>query len=322
MNNDVYTFTSSQWETFFNEKNLFSCLVISDNPSDQWSINHSYSLPMSPEISFNFQIPNETADIYMHSTKSETINSYYTSGYTITDSNIGIPGIFKTNISTKSQHSNTSTDKEYSFFVTALRHVPKVRIVLKEDNIKLSDNFVNAVKQAVSNNSNSDNYNALSTVLNEYGQYIITDVILGGALYTTASKEISEKSQEEEFENSVKVGFEANLEAFDIPIGGGSSVDSGSTSKKSSSSTQEKSSFSLNAIGGDPSKIFNYSDWSASLEPWSNWRIIQTNVLVPIINFLPKDLGIKCANIILNQTPDTDYIKDLTQRANSGLFNS
>jgi hypothetical protein len=132
--------------------------------------------------------------------------------------------------------------------------------------------FIEAVKDVI----DSKDPGKFKDIINDFGQFIPKEVILGGRVYFIAR----ENSEEDSGEHAKNTGFQAS----NIKIEKKSSK---SLNKNNSSKYQ-----SFKVFGGKEvcSNNFNETDWVESLKDFRNWSCINFKDPVNIFQLLSKDL--------------------------------
>ena len=326
---DPALFTAKDWEVLFLDHGLLKCMRIqNENIDAKWSTHSVINLvdgfkqeSLGKFKGFDWNIPNVSGVYQTLSTYSKVVNSYYTSGYDTESASVGVPLIASGTVTHSSSHSEKTSSSDTEFYATSFFRVPKLRITLNESCIQLTDEFVNAMEDSLKPQKKDDQLYALATALTKYGQYVVTDVELGGLLFETQSTTVSASFDEKAFSESVEASFHADLSAIDVPVSGGGSFGTGSATDKSTSRTQAEAKQYIQVIGGNPAYIGHYPDWANSLNPKLEWHIINTSKLVPVINYLPDDLLIKLAPVFVYGN-FTAYAEKAVNLANKGLGGS
>ncbi len=327
-------FTQKNWTRLFLERGLNKCLVMTNdpNPVSMWSTQRAlvfddFKAPVETlggdggNPSFEFNIPNLTGKIHNASTYSKVVHTYQESGYDIESADIGVPGIFSVNMSHKSSHSHSESFAATEFFATSMFRVPMLRITLTKGAYKLSQKFIDAVQKAISADNNDVKYENLTKVLDQWGHYVVTDLMLGGLIYSSDSKEVTSSSESNSFSESVSVGFSANLSEMGAPVSGGASAGTGNSHTTTDSQTNAQSNLNVNMIGGDSQYIHDYAKWAGSLDGnYDSWHIINILEKTSILDLIPsQDLRESCANVIDGKLGAVPYIANIMNNEMSKL---
>ncbi|CAI2181471.1 4575_t:CDS:2 [Funneliformis geosporum] len=160
--------------------------------------------------------------------------------------------------------------------------------------------FIDAVKDAL----NSKDVKKFKIILEEFGQFISTEVILGGKAYIEGSKVSKELSKLSSSEVS------ANLST------GPAVAKAGLASKSSNGSSDYTQHDCLKLIGGKVPDItkFDEDSWYKSLSDYRNWDCIEFRNPVSIFKFLMKTelqkdiISLVGKKIIYSKVESIDYL--------------
>jgi hypothetical protein len=331
---DPHDFTAQDWLHLFEDRGLFHAMVITQeqNPTNVFSIQQGLKLasalvlpdPLHPDNhpSFQWLVPNITAQIHTVETFFQTVHTYHSQGYDVEKANIGVPGIFSVNFEHEHQYTNDQSFSESDYYVTSMYRVPKLQIGFSDGAMTLTDDFIAALRQAVEPGVNSSrSYENVTEVLNVWGHYFVKQLDLGGLLFGTDAKKITSMSQGHSFSDSVSAGFQANLTLEEVPISGGGSGGSGHGGSGHDGSTHGDENITINVIGGDGSLANKYPAWEKSLNGnYTSWHIIDTIVLEPVINLIPdKGLRYTVANVISAPYGVTPYTQAISAQEQQDL---
>jgi hypothetical protein len=332
---DPYDFTAQDWLHLFEDRGLFHAMIITEevNPPNVFSIRQALQLtsptlvlpdPTHPGNNPTFQwlIPNLTAQIHTVETFSQTEHTYHEQGYDVTKANIGIPGIFSVNHEHDHEYTKDQSFSETDYFVTSMYRVPKLEIGFSDGAMTLTDDFVGALREATTLGvSDARSYGRIVNVLNDWGHYYVKKLDLGGLLFGTDTKKVTSLSQGQSFSDSVSTGFEAKLELEDVPISGGANNGHGHGTSSNDSSVQADNNVTITVIGGNGSLIGKYPAWADSLNGnYVSWHIINTLTLEPVINLIPdKTLRNQVAAILINKDGVTPYTQTISNEGRNDL---
>src|SRR5205085_1099056 len=105
------------------------------------------------------------------------------------DAQVGIPGIFNVGGSYRTTRVTASDKRVVREHKSHSHLIPKARVVFRKDKVSLSEEFVTAIQKAVA----ADNAAVkLLDVLETYGQWFATEMILGGRLDYWTDKKLEE----------------------------------------------------------------------------------------------------------------------------------
>ncbi|CAG8538221.1 9905_t:CDS:2 [Funneliformis mosseae] len=134
--------------------------------------------------------------------------------------------------------------------------------------------FIDAVNNAIQTGDAED----FKQIIEEYGQFIPIEVILGGRAYYEGQNIRKEYSEENSRKDSVNTG----AGPLGIKLGNGSIISKGILN----SSKHECSKF----IGGKCNENFDEKAWAKSLEDFRHWDCIEFKNPISIFQPLPEDL--------------------------------
>jgi hypothetical protein len=196
------------------------------------------------------------------------------------------------------EKSKTTSSEEIKTYLVAKYISRKVAIDMPVAGMQLSDEFIAAVRNAVSQNSDKvDGYSKLIEVLNNYGYYVASSFTLGGVLFSSKETKTKTFSQAETEKQSFSVGFSAAFKG----IGGSAAYSNASGSESSSSTTTTTEVQTLQQIGGISGTNNDYDKWVLGLDAASNWDVASYEKLIPVIGLLGmknQGLGNTCVNLL------------------------
>ena len=305
-------FTDSDWHTLFTLRSVGSCLLVTGKKttSSLWSIWPAFDLSnFRVKEDFVWQIPNLSMEIVVNSTFSKVVNNYSQSGYTATSATIGVPGIASGTVDHSESHSHEEHFAKQTYYSTAMVRVPHLHIAFVQDRLKLTEECVNELYKEIDTTKNyTDQYTGLISWLQKYGYWACTDLQLGGLYYATNTNEVTSMSQADCYSEDTKVSFKADLSAFDVPVSGGASHSEGSKECRSMGVEIGKASLSIQLVGGNTAYMKEYPKWAESMVGnYQSWHIINTEKLVPIINFIPDQSKRFQVASLIQRFPDTNY---------------
>lgn len=237
---------------------------------------------------FVWNIPNVSLDINVESTFSEVINNYSKSGYSTSSATIGVPGIASGTVEHSEKHESSSSFAQQTYYSTAMVRVPHLQLSFKESKLALTEDCLDDLNRALAASTKTDQYVLLLAWWQKYGYWACTQLTLGGLYYATNANQVTTMKQAQCHSEDTKVSFTADLSAFDVPVSGGASHGEGSKECSSLGIKIGSANLSIQLIGGNPSFMKDYAKWAGSMEGnYEQWHIINTEQLVPIINFIP-----------------------------------
>ncbi|CAB4378633.1 unnamed protein product [Rhizophagus irregularis] len=173
----------------------------------------------------------------------------------------------------KSKDENFKDEVNSTYVYT---EIGKASLKFNKENLELTSDFSNDVKNAIK----CKDHNKFSEIINKYGQFVPTEVILGGRVYFKGVKSLSENSTNKTKESSVNMNFGPSIAKI-----GGNSNDS-----------ERKSDFysfdHMKILGGRPPVDENFDEkiWNKSLEDYRTWDCIELKNPINIFKLLPDDI--------------------------------
>ncbi|CAB5378398.1 unnamed protein product [Rhizophagus irregularis] len=176
------------------------------------------------------------------------------------------------------------------------------KISLELNKLEPTTKFKEEVEKAIE----SKNPKRFREITEKFGQFISTEVNLGGRAYFKESKNFEENSKE----NSNKAAMSAGAGTSKIK------VENTSTYSKENSNNFEHGYFKL--LGGEPNcakkfKEFNEEAWAQSLNDFRYWDCVKYKNPISIFQLLPDDLCERIylsvgKKILYSKTEDFDFI--------------
>ncbi|PKC72656.1 hypothetical protein RhiirA1_452074 [Rhizophagus irregularis] len=176
--------------------------------------------------------------------------------------------------------------------------IGKVSLKLSKENLELTKDFKNDLMNAIL----SKDHENFKKITEEYGQFIPTEVVLGGRVYFKDIGVSSESSVDKDkiIEGSVSIGS--------------SNAKIGSNSSDSKKKSKLYSSDCIRILGGNhpDGENFDEKNWIGSLKNFQNWDCIEFKNPINIFQLLSYDLRKKLfisigKKILYTSTKDFDY---------------
>ncbi len=218
---------------------------------------------------------------------------------------VGMPGIFRMEssyrnaVATRSDRRLVTEHKSYSHII------PKARVVFKDDKISLISEFVDKIREAVNAPQAGARAEKLLSVLERYGQFFASDMLLGGRLNYWTDKRLDDSFTAEQEQVAFQLATEARGKADGVDVEAGGSVGHSLTNDQKKIAISQASSLFFKLIGGN-SALTSPENWIPTVAKYLNWRFIGFNAqsLVPIIDYLDDDLRAKCLKLLKNYFQD------------------
>lgn len=179
---------------------------------------------------------------------------------------------------------------------------------IEPSSMEVNMDFYNAV-QAVVDSDETDSYimGRLMEILNEWGFYVPLTFSMGGALFTSDEKVITEFAESEKD----KKNFSAAAEAVFSGYGAGLSILSGGTESSETTLKQEFKNLLVKQIGGTPGNTQNNTKFAETLQYMSAWEIVDIEKFYPSIMLL--------RNVKINGKK-TSLLKDVLEIMNGNYY--
>jgi hypothetical protein len=204
----------------------------------------------------------------------------------------------------KEENFNNEIKSTYQYTELA-----KVSLKISKENLVLTDDFNNDINDAIK----SKDPRKFRNITKKYGQFIPTEIILGGRVYT--------KDVKISLESSTDYSIESSLNTDIGPL----SLRIGYNPNNSSKKSKFYSSNRIKILGGNHPDDENFDEkaWIESLEDYQNWNCIEFKDPISIFQFLPDDLrkeSIKSIGKRILYTSTEDYNYELYELGRHGIF--
>ncbi len=224
---------------------------------------------------------------------SETTSNLQRQTVTSSSGSIGIPGIFKLDMSYSGAVATAERSKSVRIYFQASQVIPKARVSVEEEDISLAPALVEKIRTAVDRGAAEE----LLEILRDNGHFVPTSLVLGGRITLHTSTELDDASTFTALESKLAAAADARFTAEGVPVevGGGAGV--GSSERAESSIVQQSGQLKMELKGGieslgssEPGTLG--TKWIDSVGPFLRWRTIgfAPHSLIPITHFLPRDL--------------------------------
>jgi len=148
--------------------------------------------------------------------------------------------------------------------------------------MKLSKNFISDVTEALSRSTTMEQCQRLWVLMNEYGTYAATNVLVGGKLYQTSETESTSTTSGSSSSKSSHAGLSLPFVSVSVAKGKQGQGDNVSGHGVGSSNYQ--------STGGDSLLTTNGPAWVSSVADMATWRVLEFREYKQILDLLPKDL--------------------------------
>jgi hypothetical protein len=235
-------------------------------------------------------------------TFSQTVQQLRKRGATTASASFGAKGIAVKGEFTSAYEETRETDRS-TVYMTQLLYKPAIELFFREGDIGATDQFTKAITEAVYLQAASSDpcptrtrYNAILSALNQYGHFIPTRFVLGGACVVEEVRSVDKNATIDEKSISFSTGIEAEIKGVKAGISAGNS----SALKDSWSKLDQRQAVTTTVLGGDTGSVSpeNPSPWLSSLRMCNNWSVIEYSELEPTIRYLKTDLLRGCLAVI------------------------
>lgn len=215
------------------------------------------------------------------------------------DADVGVPGIFNVRGSYRYATASRSDTRVVKKHMSASHILPKARVVFKDDKITLSDEFVARIRQAVEGGEGRISAEKLLDVLEAYGQFFASDMLLGGRLIHWTSTELRDSHHATETQNEFRVAARARASIDGVQGEAGGSWGYGLSDQEKAIAINQAHSLHFKLMGGNEATATSET-WIPTVAKYLNWKVIgfNSNSLVPTIDYLPNDLRLLCMKLL------------------------
>jgi hypothetical protein len=234
-------------------------------------------------------------------TYSQTVQQLRKRGATTAAASFGAKGIALKAELTSAYEETRETDRS-ELYMTQLLYKPAIELFFRDGDINATDEFTKAIGEAVYLKVSSSDpyptrtrYYAILSALNNYGHFIPTRFVLGGACAVEEVRTVDKSATIDEKSFSFSTGVAAEIKGVQAGISGGDSK----ALKESWSKLDQRQAIKTTVLGGDTGSVSteNPSPWLASLRLCNNWGVIEYQDLEPTIRYLKPDLLRECVAI-------------------------
>ncbi len=226
----------------------------------------------------------------------ETVNTKMESSYAFSEMkrNINLVSSNQASIAFHSPYANAKSEYEYekSKSVTSSKIteyllskfvISQARFEVNPSKVSVNMDFFHEVSATVYSEKEDHQKAAdLMMVLERWGLYLPLEFTMGGALYTSDEKQITEfketKQDKEKFSVAADVAFSG--------YGGGFSYGGSTEESESGSQKEEFKNLRVSQIGGAPGNIESKVDFADSLKEMSTWEMVDIKKFYPSILLL------------------------------------
>src|SRR5262249_39781271 len=151
---------------------------------------------------------------------------------------------YRTTVATRSD------DRTVAKYKSSSHLIPKARVIFKDDKITLSNEFVDKVREAVRGTA-SGRAEKLLQVLQRYGQFFASDMLLGGRLNYWSNERLSDSYNAREEQQAFRIAASARASIDNVPVEGGGGWEHGLNAQQKQAVIQQASSLDMQVVGGN-----------------------------------------------------------------------
>ena len=224
----------------------------------------------------------------------------------VSDNHIGfsIPGIFSANASYRYSSATTIANQEVNCYGNYWSLVPKARVNFSRDSISLSPDFVKEVQGAV-DAAEKNRAKDLLDALQKYGQFVATDIMLGGRVNLSSWKTLKESHNIKTVEHTFETSARVRTKIEGVPVEGDRSNSAFWKDESKEDNVWQANRINLLVVGGNEQGVATMEgklidNWLHTVAKYPNWKLIgfYENSLVPIIDYLEPSLRFRCVKIL------------------------
>lgn len=233
----------------------------------------------------------------------------------------GIPKVFKVNTEFGYASSTATHSKDVTIHFAANKWVAGAEVVFDPTDITLESSFVQTVRDIFDSREAWDKKaEHLLEHLGQHGEFVPLTRVLGGRMSLTEATTLSDSSTFEATKIRFGLAADARFKINSVPGQAGGGNGTGYWTTNDQSRIEQAKTLKMKCVGGnailaDSNPIHLGGEWIDSVATYRLWRTIgfEEKTLVPIINFLPDDLPLRCSNLLRTyiyyhlHTQDTDF---------------
>lgn len=209
---------------------------------------------------------------------------------------LGVPLIFRVDGQYRNAKARSSFDSTTEIHLQMSQLIPKARVMF-DDDIRVCDEFVEAVRAAVKQGPPERRAIRLLEVLERWGEFAAVDMMVGGRIVLSDRRTLTDRNTFESAEQEFKAAADARFSADGVPVEAGAGGGKKDTSTDSEKRINQTSTLRQEVKGGDPSAASSQPgslgrDWIPTLGSFRSWAIVgfYPQSLVPTLTLLPEDL--------------------------------
>ncbi len=181
--------------------------------------------------------------------------------------------------------------------ITTSFFLPKIELSFDMLTPCASDGFSQAVSQVFEQPAEKQ-FDALLAVLQQFGHFVASNLVVGGRLYTSEEKKAANSTVLKNELTQSATHLQAAVSAWRVTAGGQYEQKDATTNNSNEATTTENQNMELQAVGGEGAYVSNTGEWVKSLAKYTAWALVRFDKLVPSISVLPTALYQHCQRLL------------------------
>lgn len=181
--------------------------------------------------------------------------------------------------------------------ITTSFFLPKIELSFDMLTPCAADGFSQAVSQVFEQPAEKQ-FDALLAVLQQFGHFVASNLVVGGRLYTSEEKKASNTTMLKNELTQSATHLQAAVSAWRVTAGGQYEKKDATTNNSNEATTTENQHMELQAVGGEGAYVSNTGEWVKSLAKYTAWALVRFDKLVPSISVLPTTLYQQCQRLL------------------------
>ncbi|OWY23350.1 hypothetical protein C7N43_07210 [Sphingobacteriales bacterium UPWRP_1] len=215
-----------------------------------------------------------------------------------------------------------TSSHEKKVFISSNFFLPKVELSFDAGRPCASPEFLTAITEALTfDNNNNARFKRLLNVLNDFGHFVPTKLIIGGRLFGTDEKTIKTDAEISDVTTKHSAALKAKVKGIAFQGDAKAEFSMANREQKSNEATEEAQKMEVKAIGGEGALVSDADAWTKSLHDYTAWSLVRYDGMTPSINILPKETYEQCKDVIMDIV-NNNHIEDLLDMNAYFLFYS
>ncbi|KAJ5275573.1 hypothetical protein N7505_004118 [Penicillium chrysogenum] len=258
------------------------------------------TLPTDNPILYKYPLYTVTDDSYVNvfETANALSNSLASSNFSSMDVEASIGGgLFGYSAAAKGGFSKSDSDalatseqsKQRTMNITY--NFPRVVLHLDNDTLELTKGCKEALDHIIKLREDPkvaswQERRAIIKFYQKFGHFFATNVELGGKLFSKEEFSSSDVGKTAEKSNAMKISAALSFSSPVVQASASYSQESQSASGSASQTSNMSKALSWEAVGGDTTLCNNPPEWSSTVKPFKNWRVINQKDVMAIAEFI------------------------------------